>query len=136
MEHTISDCVREHQANFVKIDRQFIPGQDDTENDQHGDVCLQAIFGQVYTDAKPTLKDERGAPYAYFPHQARIRNLTYQVEAFVDFTIEKRRRYGNKPGTAKEDLIETYEMKEKTTLCKIPVMVHSKPCHLYGATEK
>lgn len=101
-----------------------------------GDVCLQAIFGQVHMDAKPTLKDSTGALYPYYPNEARIRNLTYQIEASVDFTIEKRRRYGNKPGTAKEDLIETYETKEKTTLCKIPVMVHSKPCQLYGQTPK
>ena len=101
-----------------------------------GDVCLQAIFGQVHMDAKPTLKDSTGALYPYYPNEARIRNLTYQIEASVDFTIEKRRRYGNKPGTAKEDLIETYETKEKTTLCKIPVMVHSKPCQLFGQTPK
>lgn len=129
VEHTISDCVREHQANFVKIDRQFIPGQEDIYDERTGgDVCLQAIFGQVHMDAKPTLKDPQGGLYPYFPSEARIRNLTYQIEASVDFHIEKRRRYGNKPGTAKEDLLETYETKEKTTLCKIPVMVHSKPC--------
>ena len=100
------------------------------------DVCLQAHFGQVYTDNKPTLKDEYGQFYPYYPHQARIRNLTYMIESHVDFRIEKRRRYGNKPGTADEDLIECYEMKEKIPLCKIPVMVHSKPCHLYGCTDK
>lgn len=41
VEHTIADCVREHQANFVKIERQFVPGQTSTFFD-HGDddVCL------------------------------------------------------------------------------------------------
>ena len=54
------------------------------------------------------------------------------IESFVDFRIEKRRRYGNKVGTADEDLIDRYEVKDNIPLCKIPVMVHSKPCHLHG----
>ena len=72
------------------------------------------------------MRDERtGDFYPYYPYQARIRNLTYQIDSKVDFHIEKRKRYGNKPGTADSDLIEKYETK-KIDLCRIPVMVHSK----------
>jgi DNA-directed RNA polymerase beta subunit len=100
------------------------------------------VFGQVYTDAKPTLRDEHAKPgedaklYPYFPHHARVRNLTYQIECSVDFSIEKRKRYGNKPGYGEGDLMTNFEKKNKITLCDIPVMVHSKPCHLWGLSEK
>ena len=33
---------------------------------------------------------ERGVPDAYYPHEARIRNLTYQIDSKVDVHIEKR----------------------------------------------
>lgn len=62
----------------------------------------------------------RGVPYAYFPHEARIRNLTYQIDAKVDVHIEKRKRKKRTPG----ELIQKYESKQ-IDLGKIPVMIRS-----------
>jgi len=36
--------------------------------------------------------------YPYFPHEARIRNLTYDINTKVDIQIVKKKREGNKPG--------------------------------------
>jgi len=58
-------------------------------------ACYQVIFGQVYTNKRPTLLDKKGGAYPYFPHEARIRNLTYMIDSFVDVHIEKRKRNGN-----------------------------------------
>jgi DNA-directed RNA polymerase II subunit RPB2 len=31
----IADCVKEHQSNIIRIDRQFVPGT----REEDGDVC-------------------------------------------------------------------------------------------------
>lgn len=66
------------------------------------------------------LTDKNGDMYPYFPHEARIRNLTYQIDTKVDIHIEKKQRKGNQPGK----LIERYK-KTQIELGKIPVMIHS-----------
>lgn len=38
----IADCVKEHQHNMVKIDRQYISGKLDHDNDN---ICYQVVFG-------------------------------------------------------------------------------------------
>jgi DNA-directed RNA polymerase beta subunit len=43
--------------------------------------------------------------YPYFPHEARIRNLTYDINTRVDIQIVKKKRVENKPG----DVIQRYE---------------------------
>ena len=66
------------------------------------------------------LTDKHGDMYPYFPHEARVRALTYQIDTKVDIHIEKKSRKGNRPGK----LLERY----KTTqidLGKIPVMIRS-----------
>jgi DNA-directed RNA polymerase beta subunit len=41
----------------------------------------------------PKMKeDEKNSMYPYFPHEARIRNMTYQINSKVDVHIEKRMR--------------------------------------------
>ena len=72
----------------------------------------------------------RGVPDAYYPHEARIRNLTYQIDSKVDVHIEKRRRKGKVAG----ELIEKYESK-RIDLGKIPIMIKSSQCWLSGYTE-
>jgi len=49
------------------------------------------------------MADKNNDMYPYFPHEARIRNLTYQIDTKVDIHIEKRKRIKNKAG----DLIES-----------------------------
>ena len=125
----IADCVKEHQHNMVKITRQYISGKADHEND---DICYQVIFGQVYTGSKPMMKDPKtNAMYPYFPHEARIRNMTYQIDSKVDVHIEKRKRNGNVSG----EIIEEYKT-EQIELCKIPVMIRSSQCHLNDENDK
>jgi DNA-directed RNA polymerase II subunit RPB2 len=68
--------------------------------------------------------------YPYFPHEARIRNLTYQIDTKVDIHIEKRHRVGKKPG----ELIEKYETRQ-IELAKVPVMIRSSQCHLSDCND-
>ena len=64
--------------------------------------------------------DRNGEAYPYFPHEARIRNLTYQIDTKVDIHIEKRKRIKKKAG----ELIERFP-KRQIELGRIPVMIRS-----------
>jgi len=55
------------------------------------------VFGQVSVSSQPMRTDKDGKKYPYFPHEARIRNLTYQVDSEVEVHIEKKTRIGNTP---------------------------------------
>ena len=72
--------------------------------------------------------------YPYFPHEARIRNLTYQIDTKVDVHIEKRSKTNNSNGQIPGQLLVKYPV-EKIELCKIPVMVRSSQCHLNDCNE-
>lgn len=74
--------------------------------------------------------DKNNAKYAYFPHEARIRNLTYQVDSQVEVHIEKKSRVGNTP----QETLVSYP-KRRIELCKIPVMIRSKQCYLSGRKD-
>jgi DNA-directed RNA polymerase II subunit RPB2 len=72
-----------------------------------------------------------------FPHEARIRNLTYATEIYVDVRLQKLQleppeKGGLKDGEKKEPkftVLEDYPTKQ-AFLGKVPVMVRSKFCHL------
>lgn len=38
----IADCVNEHQSNIVRVDRQYVPGVADEDNEN---ICYQVVFG-------------------------------------------------------------------------------------------
>lgn len=60
----------------------------------------------MYASQKPMIKDSRNQRlYPYYPFEARIRGMTYQIDSFVDVHIEKRKRNG----TAIGDLIHKYQ---------------------------
>lgn len=96
-----------------------------------GDICYQVKFGQVYTTSKPVLFDKHGSMHPYFPHEARIRKLTYQIECKVDVHIEKRERIRKSAGK----LLKAHAPIQ-IELCKIPVMIRSSQCHLSDCNEQ
>jgi len=119
----IQDCVKEHQSNLIPISPQYIPGKKESEDEN---CYFQVVFGQVYAGQKPMIKDSRNQKlYPYYPFEARIRNMTYMIDSYVDVHIEKRKRNG----TAIGDLCQKYDV-QRIELCKIPVMVRSSQCHL------
>ena len=45
-------------------------------------------FGQVYL-SKPTTVEKDGTVTNMFPHEARLRNLTYAAPLYVDVTLNQ-----------------------------------------------
>ena len=58
--------------------------------------------------------------YPYFPHEARIRNLTYDINTRVDIQVVKKKRAENRPG----EVLQRFE-KRQIDLGRIPVMIRS-----------
>jgi DNA-directed RNA polymerase beta subunit len=73
--------------------------------------------------------------HAYFPHEARLRNLTYAVDIYVMVQLVKQqlepKEQALKHGRDQK-ILKILEKEEpiKCPLFKCPVMVRSQLCHL------
>ncbi|RZC63509.1 hypothetical protein C5167_025267 [Papaver somniferum] len=86
-------------------------------------------FGQIYV-SKPIMTKADGKTTTLFPRAARLRNLTYSLPLYVDVTKEIVQR-----GHACEEVTGTEEL-SKVFIGKVPIMLRSKYCRLYGNSEK
>lgn len=85
-------------------------------------------------------KDDRYFPM--FPHESRIRNLTYSTELYADITFSKKELddfYEENPITQQREkkvkaVLKEYK-KEKCFIGKVPVMLRSKFCQLKKFSE-
>ena len=72
------------------------------------------------------MKEKTGRPIELFPNEARLRNLTYSAPLYIDIqntTIEN-------PDTPQQT--ETHATMNKVFIGKVPIMVRSSFCQLYG----
>ena len=83
---------------------------------------------------RPKFKEYDEQYNPILPHEARLRNLTYQTTIYVDIIkrdIEVRTR---SDGTVEEE-IKAEERQEKAYIGKVPVMVRSPYCALHDVEE-
>jgi len=82
--------------------------------------------------SKPIIKDENGTR-PLFPNEARLKDITYSVDIFVDILVEIIHYKSNLPSLKKGQMKDETDtiLKEKIKLCSIPIMVKSKMCSLY-----
>lgn len=77
-----------------------------------------------------------------FPHESRIRNLTYSTEIFADIEFAQKElddQYEENPVTQQREkkvkaILKSYK-KEKVAIGKVPVMLRSKFCQLKKFNE-
>lgn len=86
-------------------------------------------FGQVYL-SKPTMTESDGTTQPMFPNEARLRNLTYAAPLYIDI----RKRLLEVDGEDETEL-ETEEL-SKVFIGRVPIMLRSKFCVLYGLSDK
>jgi len=82
-------------------------------------------FGQVYVD-KPHIVEEDRTVSILYPHDSRMRDMTYESSIRVDIT-EKLMEEG-------EETITTIH--SKALIAKIPMMIGSCKCNLYNTTNE
>lgn len=113
-------------------------GLDDDVTRQH-----TIHFGQIYL-AKAIMTESDGSSQSLFPHEARLRNLTYSVPLYVDMKKETRVADPSHPSNIGlsnlQDMVweveEADENYQKVFIGKVPLMVRSSYCTLDGKTDE
>lgn len=75
----------------------------------------------VYLD-RPVMFDNEGKQILLTPHEARLRNLTYQTNVFADLEVH----------FTKEDGSVSERTFSRVLIGAVPIMTHSDPCVLHG----
>lgn len=111
---------------------------------EHADnIYYEVIFDQVHANNFPRIQEADESYSPIFPHEARIRNLTYTTEIYVDVKLQKLQQIIDKSPLqtsekreAKFKVLNDYENGTKRVfLAKVPVMVRSNFCHLRNLNE-
>ncbi|ELA41015.1 DNA-directed RNA polymerase II subunit RPB2 [Vittaforma corneae ATCC 50505] len=83
-------------------------------------------FGQIYVTKPPVYTESDGRSITLYPSEARIRDLTYACNIYIDVTKIVENEFG-----------ERDEHKfSRTSLGQLPIMLRSSCCILHGLTEK
>lgn len=105
---------------------------DDEEQDSDSKKVFEIHFGQVYL-SKPTNVEKDGTVTNMFPHEARLRNLTYAAPLYVDVVLSQyvvpRDLDINDPTEDLGDPEDT-EHSKKEFLGYVPIMLRSVFCVL------
>lgn len=73
-------------GEFVRLLNHLI-GRHQGDTSAHN--VYEVKFGQVHVQDSPLINEADDKLSPLFPHEARMRNLTYSVEIFADFTFSK-----------------------------------------------
>jgi len=110
---------------------------DEEDSLQNSKKVFQIKFGRLYL-AKPTTVEKDGTVTNIFPHEARLRNLTYSAPIYVDITMNEYRvpRDTNLADTSIPlgECISTEEAR-KEFLGYVPIMLRSFNCYLTGKDD-
>jgi len=80
--NTIQELIDDSGEIILKPEKQYMSSED---MESHGH---QIKFGQVYV-SKPYVFEADGEKRELYPQEARLRNLTYHSEIFVDITVNQ-----------------------------------------------
>lgn len=93
--------------------------------DEEDVVRYSVEFGQIYL-SRPSYWEEDGTPKPLMPNEARLRDLTYNAPLLLD--VKK---------TITDATGHTVEHEHpKAFFGKIPIMLRSSYCHLYGCSDE
>lgn len=94
------------------------------------DIFLGGKEANRFKIAPPTIYDSKtGLMRPMYPNEARLKNLTYGFDVFVDMELEYKSKKGDEILFEGIKLPET-EFLKNIYLGKIPIMVHSNMCSL------
>lgn len=84
----------------------------------------------MYINSKPRIYEQDNSYATVFPHEARIRNLTYATEMYLDLKVDKIEKYydGKELKERREPISD--KKNSKVLIGRVPVMVRSEFCHL------
>ena len=108
VQNTMQELVDDSGDIRVSPELQHLVGYDEENFDDMAASQTKEVFeisfGQVYL-SKPTTVEKDGTVTNIFPHEARLRNLTYSAPLYVDVTMNQYRcRNDANIGDPSEDL--------------------------------
>jgi len=125
--HTIQEIIEDSAEITIIPERQYRPGERQREELKYVIGFKQATLG-----AQPVLREQDGSTNLIFPHEARMRNLTYASNLLLD--VQKQDIVTNhETGT---EVVKNEEEEQGVFIGRIPIMVRSNFCALHGKTEK
>jgi DNA-directed RNA polymerase II subunit RPB2 len=130
LQYSVQEIIKEFRETDIKRTLQYY-GPNDEE------ATYKIIFGSATVNQYPRQHESDNRYHAIFPHEARIRGLTYQTEIFCAVTVRKI-KYGEKnyeTGITPVISDEVLFSDDKVQIGKIPVMVRSKFCHLSSLSK-
>jgi len=83
-------------------------------------------FGQIYVTKPPIYTESDGRSITLYPNEARIRDLTYSCNIYIDITKVVENEFGDRDEHSFN----------RVSLGQLPIMLRSSCCVLYGLTEK
>lgn len=136
IQNTMQELVDDSGSIRVSPELQMTVGYDEETYEDAMNSTTKKVFeikfGQVYL-SKPTTVEKDGTVTNMFPHEARLRNLTYAAPLYVDVTMKEYRvRIDANISDPNEDMgtpISTEEAR-KEFLGYVPIMLRSLFCVL------
>ncbi|KAL6072260.1 DNA-dependent RNA polymerase II [Balamuthia mandrillaris] len=125
--YTLQELIGETPDLVVNPEAQYKPGQVAQTQTSH-----IIHFGQIYL-SKPTIEEADGSTLPLSPNEARLRNLTYAAPLYVDITRTTLTVAGDADDA---DQVQKREETIRTHIGKVPVMLRSQYCMLYGMSDK
>lgn len=131
IQNTMQELVDDSRSIRITPENQY----SSLDGNVNSDTIYQISFGQIYL-SKPTMTEADGSTSVMFPHEARLRNLTYSAPLYVDVVCEKYMQQPNQPTNLDE--MEPYEHVEtpKEFIGMVPIMLRSQYCVLTHKTDK
>lgn len=140
MGHDVQEIINEIGKFQIDVVPQYLTGKNwNTAPNQIWEVK----FGQVSVSEFPRLHERSNNDYEMmFPHESRIRNLTYSTEIFSDITFSNKEMdtvYEDDNTTNQREKKVKKVLKEyhqpKVRIGKVPIMLRSKFCQLKKFNE-
>ncbi|XP_045792607.1 DNA-directed RNA polymerase II subunit RPB2-like [Trifolium pratense] len=125
IQNTMQEIVEESADIVVQPESQHNP----THQSDFAEMIFKIKFGQIYL-SQPLMTESDGGTSLLFPKQARLRDLTYSAPLYVDIS-----KSVFKKGHDGEEITETRDF-SKVFIGKVPIMLRSSYCTLYGKDEK
>ncbi|CAM9765797.1 unnamed protein product, partial [Phaeothamnion confervicola] len=123
LNNTMQEVVSETGDIYVRPEPQYVPGMEPVRR------TFRISFGQVYL-SKPIVVEKDGSVTNMYPHEARLRNMTYSAPLYCDIDCTV---YRSEDTTAEP---EQQQSTEKEFLGYVPIMLRCSFCVLANKTDK
>lgn len=131
VQNTMQEIVEENEKLILDQYNQYTSHKHDTTR------RYEIHFGQIYL-SRPTMTEADGSVTPMFPHEARLRNLTYSAPIYIDMKkkvlVQEEDEETGDLNWVPEDQDE--DEGEKAWIGKVPIMLKSAFCNLSNIDQR